>query len=93
MRDLTINPSLPPAVQAPDIVRENVDKAIKIVKGLIDPISPGLEFSVDTETDCTMVKVVDTATKKVLRQFPSEEMLQLAQAIDNMHGLLLRQKA
>lgn len=53
-----------------------------------------LEFSVDTETQNTIVKLIDTETGDLVRQFPSKEMLAIASAIGQFQqGLLLEQKA
>lgn len=56
-----------------------------------------VEFSVDFNTKKPIVKMSDTATGEVLRQFPSEEMLAIARSIDQFlqlqHGLLLKQQA
>jgi len=52
-----------------------------------------LQFNIDDETGKTIVKVVDATTNELIRQFPSEEMLSIAKAIDQMKGLLIQQKA
>jgi flagellar protein FlaG len=53
-----------------------------------------LEFSIDEATKRNMVKVVDTETGDVIRQFPSEEALAISRSIDQFQqGLLLQQKA
>ena len=56
-----------------------------------------IEFTLDPDNEKLVVKVVDQDTRKVLRQIPSEEALQIAKAIDTaldkMHGVLIRQKA
>ena len=52
-----------------------------------------LSFSVDDETNIRVVKVIDRTTQEIIRQIPSEEMLQMAQALDKLQGLLLKQKA
>lgn len=53
-----------------------------------------LEFSVDSDTKKQMVKLVDTETGDVIRQFPSEEALAISRAIDQFQqGLLLKQEA
>lgn len=53
-----------------------------------------LEFSVDTDTQNTIVKLIDTETGDLVRQFPSKEMLAIASAIGQFQqGLLLEQKA
>ena len=40
-----------------------------------------------------IVKVMDNATKEVIRQIPSVEMLAIAKALDKIQGLLIKQKA
>ena len=40
-----------------------------------------------------MVKVIDRETEDIIRQIPSQEMLDLAKALDKLQGLLIRQKA
>jgi flagellar protein FlaG len=77
--------------QQPDLaqIREAVGRINDTVQSLVGQ----LEFSIDTDTRRTVVKVVDIRTKQVLRQFPSEEVLQIAKALDNFTGLLLREKA
>lgn len=53
-----------------------------------------LEFSVDESTNKRVVKLVDTDTGDLVRQFPSEELLAISRAIDQIRqGLLLKQEA
>ncbi len=68
-------------------VVENINKALK-------QSNKSLEFSVDTETKKQLVKLVDTETGDVIRQFPSEDALAISRAIDQFQkGLLLTQEA
>jgi len=53
----------------------------------------GVRFSVDEESGRTVVKVVDTQTDTVLRQIPSMEALRLWRSIEQMQGVMLRDKA
>lgn len=71
-----------------EAVKSAVEKANKVVQASARDI----EFSVDNSTNEVVVKVVDQATKQVIRQIPSEEMLQIAQALDHLQGLLVKQK-
>lgn len=73
--------------------RQQVEDAVKAVNEFIKPLNNSLQFNIDDDTGKTVVKVVDMATKEVIRQFPSEEMLSIAKAIDKMQGLLIQQKA
>jgi len=63
------------------------------VNEFLKPINNSINFSLDEETGITVVKVIDVATKEIIRQIPSEEMLVIAKAIDQMKGLLVQQKA
>jgi len=56
-------------------------------------LNSSLNFSVDNETGKTIVKVMDSETKEVLKQIPSEEMVAIAKAVDKLKGLLVHQKA
>ncbi|MDY7578327.1 flagellar protein FlaG [Herbaspirillum sp. RTI4] len=52
-----------------------------------------LNFSTDKDTGLTIVKVVDTATNKVIRQIPSEEAVSIAKSMDKLQGLLINHSA
>ena len=73
--------------------REQLDSAVKAANDFVSSVNSSLEFSVDKETDRFVVKVVDINTKEVIRQIPSEEMLNIAKALDTIKGLLIYQKA
>ena len=76
-----------------EVTREQVEKAAKEVNDFLKPINNSLQFQLDDDTGKTIVKVIDVATQDIIRQFPSEEMLSIAKAIDKMKGLLVHQKA
>jgi flagellar protein FlaG len=55
--------------------------------------APNLEFSIDRQSGRSVIKVVDTGTKEVIRQIPSEEVLRLNQQLDKLQGLLFDKQA
>ena len=75
------------------VSREQLNQAIKATKDFVGAINSSLDFSVDEDTGSVVVKVIDKETKEVIRQFPSEEMLSIAKALDSIKGLLVKQKA
>lgn len=76
----------PSAAQLQNVV-DNINKALK-------QANRNLEFSVDESTNKQVVRLVDTDTGDLIRQFPTEEMLAISRAIDQIQqGLLLKQKA
>ncbi|HEY8099806.1 MAG TPA: flagellar protein FlaG [Burkholderiaceae bacterium] len=85
----------PAAVQQPDPAAHmaQVTQAIKDINKSMEGLSQGLEFSVDKDTNETVVKVIDQETKEVIRQMPTKEALEIAKALDQVQGLLIKQKA
>jgi flagellar protein FlaG len=56
--------------------------------------SSNLAFSIDPDTEQTVVKLMDSSTGEVIKQFPSKEAIAIAKAIGEIQqGLLLKQKA
>lgn len=83
---------------APEVTRQKPDKEelaqmTKAVNDFVKPFSSALQFNIDDSTGQTVVKVIDTETKEVIKQIPSEDMLALAKALDQLKGLLVKQKA
>lgn len=68
-------------------------QAVKNINKALQEQSQNLEFSVDSDSERTIVKVVDLQTQTVIRQMPSKEALEIAKAIDKLQSLLFRQKA
>lgn len=73
--------------------REELDRALDEVRKAVEPVARNLLFSVDDESGRTIIKVVDSATKEIIRQIPSEEILSIAKALDRLKGLLIKQEA
>lgn len=70
-----------------------IDKAMADMKRALPPMARNLQFSVDTDTGRSVIKVVDPVTKEVIRQMPSEELLAITKSLDSLSGLFVRQKA
>ena len=81
------------AAAAPSLAQ--VNEAVSRLNQSPQAKSQGLEFSVDSDSRRTVVKVVDQSTREVLRQIPTPEALDIANALAaQAHtGLLLRQTA
>lgn len=76
---------------------EQVNDALSKLNKTPQAQANNLEFSVDQDTKRTVVKVVDQTTKEVVRQFPTEQALAIAKALDDESkggkGLLIDQTA
>ncbi len=52
-----------------------------------------LQFSVDETSGDTIVRVIDSDTEEVIRQIPSEDLLDIRNAAEKYRGILLETKA
>ncbi|MBK7425022.1 MAG: flagellar protein FlaG [Propionivibrio sp.] len=89
----TITQQAPPPTRDVQASRQQLDEAVNAVRDFVNSVNNSLSFSIDDDTGKTVVKVIDASTKEVIKQFPSEEMLAMARALNNIKGLLLQQKA
>lgn len=74
-------------------VAARLEDAVSAINAFLKPISNNLEFSVDEGSGKTVVKLVDTETNTVLRQYPTKEALAIAKDIDRFQGLLINTEA
>lgn len=79
--------------KAPTTQDAALSKAVDAINRFINPVASSIEFSVDEDSGRTLVKVVDTDTNTVLRQFPSKEALAISRELDKLQGLLVKEKA
>lgn len=86
----------PPVAQAAKAAQpspEQLDRAMSEVRRMVAPVARNLQFSIDDATGRSVVKVVDASTNEVIRQIPSEELLQITRSLDKLSGLFVKQKA
>ena len=77
--------------QTPD--SEQLKNAVDQINKTIQSLANNLQFSMEKVQGMHVVKVVDNETHKVIRQIPTEEMVDIAKRLDELKGLLIRQKA
>jgi flagellar protein FlaG len=83
-----------PKAEPQHVSAEALNSAVTALNQAMQQSNQALEFSVDTDTQRTVVKMVDTSTGELIRQFPSETTLAIARGIEEFQqGLLLTQKA
>ena len=80
-------------VAAPATSAEALKDTVQELQKALQKSAPGLQFSIDEDGGDVIVKLVDTVTGDVVRQFPSEEMLQIFKSIEKMQGLLVNKTA
>ena len=72
---------------------EKLRSAVEKIQEFVSSTASDIRFSIDEDSGQTVVKVIDRETQDVIRQIPSQEMLDLAKALDKLQGLLIKQKA
>lgn len=71
---------------------QDLDKTVEELSSLVQGLNRELNFSVDDESGRTIIKVIDSETDEVIRQIPSEEVVEMAHMIDQHAGLLMDEK-
>lgn len=79
--------------QVSQVEKEELVGAVKKLNEHVAPALQTIEFSLDQESKRMIVKVVDTETRKVLRQIPNEEVVAMSKTLDKLQGLVIRQTA
>lgn len=79
-----------PTTSSPEQVKEAKQPSPAELKASIDKINQALEldavnldFSIDKNTNESVVKVIDSSTGDVITQFPSKEALAISESIAN----------
>ena len=93
-------PAAAAAIDANAKSKEDAQSELKDVKQAVSEINKAmqfmsrqLEFSVDTDSERTIVKVIDQQTREVIRQMPTKEALEIGKALEKAQGLLIKQTA
>ncbi len=94
----TASASLEMPTKAVESTKQAVDpsqvkSAMEKINQTVRMMSSNLEFTQDAETGIDVVKVIDSENKQLIRQFPSEEVIAIARALDQLQGMLVKDKA
>jgi len=78
-----------------DVERPEVDvtEAVERIRTQVQVLQRDLNFSVDDSTGQVVIRVLDGDSGKVVRQIPSEDILRLAERLDEMRSLLFEARA
>ncbi len=70
----------------------SLEEAVQAIQDYVDSLGRDLNFAVDEETGKVVVKVFRQSDGKLIRQIPSEELLNVARHTTGPEGLLLQEK-
>lgn len=71
----------------------SAEDAVKRLSSFVASTQSQISFSIDEASGIRVVKIMDTESNEVIRQFPSEEAIRIASALDQLQGLLIKDKA
>ena len=83
---------IPEESKTPQVSEKMIIGAIERANKALAISNRSLEFSVHEKTKEIMVKVVDTETQEVIREIPSEKILDLVANILEMAGILVDER-
>ena len=61
---------------------EALQNAVSVINQVMRQSNNSLQFSVDTDSNTPVVRLVDSKTGELIRQIPSEETLAISRSID-----------
>ena len=81
------------AGEAVKLSAAQTQQSLQEINKVMDALSISVQFQVDPGYKDAIIKVVDQQSGKVIRQFPSEDVVRISKALDNLKGLLFAQSA
>jgi flagellar protein FlaG len=81
------------AVQPKQLSETELRQALSLLQQKAQTAAPNLQFSIDRDASRVVIKVTDSSTQEVIRQFPPEEILHLDKELTRLQGLLLNRQA
>ena len=78
---------------APAPTKDQVEQAAARVKDALRGTTSRLEIEIDSDLHKVVVKILNGESGEIIRQIPSQELLDLAKQLGDPKGLLIRERA
>ena len=72
--------------------KEALQEKVAQLNEHMQSLNRSLQFSIDEVSGETIVKVIDAETKELVRQIPSQEVIDARNAVEQYRGILLKTK-
>ena len=72
--------------------RKAIEDSIAKIRESIGPANSSLKIEIDADTDRIVVKVFDDQSGELIRQIPSQEMVEIAKRLDAMQGIFVTKR-
>ena len=89
----TVDADLRTSVPAPAPTKDQVEQAAVRVKEALRGTTSRLEIEIDSDLHKVVVKILNGESGEIIRQIPSQELLDLAKQLGDPKGLLIRERA
>lgn len=73
--------------------KEPLEDVVSDLNQLVRDLHRELQFSVDKDSGETVIKVIDSKTDEVLRQIPSEDLMNLRKRLEEASGVIFQDSA
>jgi len=77
----------------PELQREQLETMAQKLQEFVGSLNKGLEFSVHEDSGRDVIKVIDKSSGDTVRQYPSEEVLDLVASLSDAAGTFVNVKA
>lgn len=90
----TVNESRPVADKESEVNQKStsqafsdreIEEALTVVSDFMSATSKNIDFSNDSSSGKTIIKIFDKDTKELISQFPSDKIISMAEKIKNLH--------
>jgi flagellar protein FlaG len=72
--------------------RKAIEDTIAKIRESIGPAHSSLKIEIDPDTDGIVVKILDDQSGELIRQIPSQEMVEIAKRLDAMQGIFVTKR-
>jgi flagellar protein FlaG len=72
--------------------RKAIEQTIAKIREAIGPANASLKIEIDPDSDRIIVKVLDDQSGELIRQIPSQEMVEIAKRLDMMQGIFITKR-
>ena len=91
--DSTVEADLRTSTPAQTPTKEQVEQAVVRVKEMLHGTTSRMEIEIDFDLHKAVIKIFNGDSGEIIRQIPSQELLDLAKQLGDPKGLLIRERA
>ena len=75
-----------------DNLEKQIQKAIEQLTKNLSYLNTHLSITLDKKADSLVIKIIDNKTNQVIKEIPPEYMIRIAEAINNLVGIVVNKK-